>query len=371
MRDLAFFIVDLWQPGHSRVAAIIAAVDALARPFSPSVGTPMNSFQAYQISSADNGKTVSAAFIQTTLDALDAGEVTIRVAYSSINYKDALAATGAGRILRRFPCIGGIDLAGTVSSSADARFKPGDRVLVTGYDLGVAHHGGYSEYARVPADWVVPVPSAMGLDDAMAIGTAGFTAALAVARMEDNGLRPGQGPVIVTGASGGVGSVAVNILAGRGYQVTAVTGKDAEHDYLRSLGAREVLSRHTLEMGKRPLEKTTWAGAVDTVGGEPLAWLTRTMMIGGSIGACGLTAGIELNTTVMPFILRGVNLLGVDSVNCPMAPRTELWQRLCADLKPAQLTAMKKTIPFAELPQAFEPFLKAQVRGRIVVAIGA
>jgi NADPH2:quinone reductase len=328
----------------------------------------MQRFKAYLIS--QKNKAVSAGFVEFGEADLDPGEVTVKVAYSSVNYKDALAATGAGKIIRRFPCVGGIDLAGTVVASTDPRFHEGDEVIATSYDIGVAHHGGYAEFARVPAAWVVPLPRGLTLRDAMALGTAGFTAALAIVRMEANGLAPGQGPVAVTGASGGVGSTAVDILARLGYEVTAITGKDLEHDYLKMLGATEVLSRHTLEMGKRPLEKAIWAGAVDTVGGEPLAWLTRTMKEGASIGACGLTAGFELNTTVMPFILRGVNLLGIDSVNCPMQRRAGVWRRLAEDMHPAHLAALSQEIPFADLPQVFDGFLKAQVRGRIVVAIG-
>lgn len=328
----------------------------------------MPPFKAYLI--REDNKVVSAGFTEFQESGLDAGEVTVKVAFSSVNYKDALAATGAGRIIRRFPCIGGIDLCGTVTASTEPRFREGDLVIATSYDIGVAHHGGYAEYARVPAAWVVPLPRGLTPKDAMALGTAGFTAALAIVRMEKNGLSPGQGPVAVTGSSGGVGSVAVDILARLGYEVTAITGKDLEHDYLKRLGAAQVLSRHTLEMGKRPLEKATWAGAVDTVGGEPLAWLTRTMKESASISACGLTAGIELNATVLPFILRGVNLLGIDSVNCPMPLRTEVWNRLAGDMHPVHLAALTQEIAFAELPQVFDGFLKAQVRGRIVVAIG-
>ena len=228
-----------------------------------------------------------ADVVSATLDELSAGDVVIKTAASSVNYKDALAATGAGKIIRRFPLIAGIDVAGTVASSADSRFREGEPVLVTGYDLGVAHDGGYAEFVRVPADWVVPIPTGLSPHDAMAIGTAGFTAALSLVDMELNGLKPGQGPVIVTGATGGVGSVAVQLLAARGYQVTALTGKDTEHDFLRSLGANDVLSRNGLQMGTKPLEKPLWAGAVDVVGGETLAWLTRTMMYGGCIASSG------------------------------------------------------------------------------------
>ena len=329
----------------------------------------MTPFKAYLIQQ-EEGKVVSR-FVELNEAQLDPGEVTIRVAYSSVNYKDALAATGAGKIIRRFPCVGGIDLSGTVVASADARFAKGDAVIATSFDIGVAHHGGYAEYARIPAAWVVPLPKGLSLYEAMAIGTAGFTAALGIVRLEDNGLKPASGAVAVTGASGGVGSIAVDILANLGYQVTAITGKDAEHDYLRSLGASAIISRHTLDMGKRPMEKALWAGAYDTVGGEPLAWLTRTVDQGGSIAACGLTAGIELHTTVMPFILRGINLLGVDSGYCPMPLRQKVWQRLAADMRPPHLALMTRTIPFDQLPQVFDDFLQTRVRGRIVVDLAA
>lgn len=327
----------------------------------------MNPFRAYIISE-EAGKMVSR-FVSMDEAQLDPGEVTIRVAYSSVNYKDALAATGAGKIVRRSPCVGGIDLSGTVVASGDPRFAKGDAVIATSFEIGVAHHGGYAEYARMPADWVVPMPKGMSLFDAMALGTAGFTAGLGIQRLVDNGLKPGDGPVAVTGATGGVGSIAVDILAKLGYEVTAITGKDDEHAYLRHLGASQVLSRRTLEMGRRPLEKAIWAGAYDTVGGEPLAWLTRTMKQETSIAACGLTAGMELNTTVMPFILRGVNLLGVDSAYWPMPGRQRIWQRLATDMRPPHLAEMTRTIAFDDLPGVFEDFLKARVRGRIVVDI--
>ena len=277
----------------------------------------MDTFRAFRIFE-DNGK-VAGRVVPATLGELSPGDVVIRTEASSVNYKDALAGTGAGKIIRRFPLIGGIDVAGTVASSADSRFREGDRVLVTGYDLGVAHDGGYAGVVRVPGGWVVKLPDGLSAHDAMAIGTAGFTAALSLVDMEQNGLTPGQGPVIVTGATGGVGSIAVQLFAAAGYEVTALTGKDGEHDFLRSLGATDVLSRATLQMGTKPLEKSQWAGAVDVAGGETLAWLTRTMNYNGCIASTGLTAGTELKTTVLPFILRGVKLLGIDSVLCPAA----------------------------------------------------
>ena len=324
----------------------------------------MKAFRVFEEEGRVHGRIVPA-----TLDELSAGDVVIKAAYSDVNYKDALAATGAGKILRRFPLIGGIDVSGTVMSSADSRFHVGDKVLVTGYDLGVAHDGGYSEVVRVPGDWVVPLPPGLTLFDAMTIGTAGFTAALSIVEMERNGLTPGKGPVIVTGATGGVGSIAVGCLAACGYRVTALTRKDSEHDYLKALGAAEVLSSGTVQMGTRPLEKSLWAGAVDPVGGETLAWLTRTMMPGGAIASSGLTGGAELHTTVMPFILRGVKLLGIDSVACPMAVRLDVWRRLGSDMKPKALATIAKEIPFDGLAGAFDLILKGVARGRFVVKI--
>ncbi len=327
----------------------------------------MEKFNAFRIFNED-GKIVSLQ-TQMTLDELDKGEVVIAAEYSSVNYKDALAATGAGKICRKFPINGGIDVAGTVHSSSDAKFKVGDKVLVTGYELGVAHDGGYSKLVRVPADWVVPLPQNMTTLEAMTIGTAGFTAALSVVQLERNGLKPDSGKVLVSGATGGVGSVAVEILAGLGYEVTALTGKDNEHDYLKTLGAKEVISRHTLEMGTKPMEKSLWAGAVDPVGGATTAWLTRTMNYGGSIAVSGLTGGVEVNTTVLPFILRGANLLGIDSVQCPMAQRLEVWKRLATDMKLRHATSIANVINFDQLPEIFAAILKAQVKGRTVVKI--
>jgi putative YhdH/YhfP family quinone oxidoreductase len=327
-------------------------------------------FRVYRLREAD--KKVLAAFEQVGIDELDPGEVVIRVAYSCVNYKDALAATGAGRIIRRFPCVGGIDLSGTVVESSDARFKKGDAVIATSYDIGVAHDGGYGEYARIKADWVVPMPKGMSLFDAMALGTAGFTAGLAVVRMEHEGLKPGSGPVAVTGATGGVGSIAIDILAGLGHHVVALTGKEHETDYLKGIGAKEVMLRSSLDLAKiKPLDKAMWAGAVDNLGGEILAWLAATMQIGAPLASVGLAASMSLNTTVAPFILRGVSLLGVDSVNCPMPQRQRVWGRLATDLRPKHLAQFTRTIPFDDLPKAFDDFIKAKVRGRVVVDMAA
>ncbi|MCX7178345.1 MAG: oxidoreductase, partial [Proteobacteria bacterium] len=294
----------------------------------------------------------------------------IRTAYSSVNYKDALAATGAGKIIRRFPCIGGIDLAGTVTESTDPRFAKGDEVLATSYDIGVAHHGGFAERARVPADWVVKLPPGMTCKEAMTFGTAGFTAGLAVVRMEANGLQPGNGPVIVSGASGGVGSIAIEALAKLGYHVVALTGKDNQAEYLKDIGAKEVMLRQSLDLAKiKPLDKSLWAGAVDNLGGDVLAWMASTMQIGGTLASIGLAASHTLNTTVMPFILRGVSLLGIDSVNCQMTQRAAVWQRLAGDMRPQHLERMTRTIAFDELPTVFDDFIKSRVTGRIVVEI--
>jgi acrylyl-CoA reductase (NADPH) len=330
----------------------------------------MDKFKAYRIREAD--KKSVGGFEEMRLDDLDPGEVVVRVAYSSVNYKDALAATGAGRIIRRFPCVGGIDLSGTVTESSDSRFKRGDAVICTSYDMGVAHDGGYSEYARVPADWAVPMPKGMNLFEAMALGTAGYTAALAIVRMEANGLAPANGPVVVSGATGGVGSLAIDMLSRLGYAVTALTGKESEAAYLKGLGAKEVMPRKSLELSKiKPLDKATWAGAVDNLGGEVLAWMASTMMVGGTIAAIGLAASMSLNTTVAPFILRGVSLLGIDSGTTPMPLRRQVWQRLATDLRPAHLKDMTRTIPFDELPLAFEGFIKGAAKGRVVVDMAA
>lgn len=328
----------------------------------------MTKFKAYRI--FEEGGKAAARIVEMSRDELDPGEVLIRTAFSSVNFKDALAATGKGRIIRRFPCIGGIDGCGRVEESSDARFRKGDGVIATSYDIGVAHDGGYAEFMRVPAGWVVPLPGGMTLFEAMALGTAGYTAGLAVERMEHEGLTPRSGKVIVTGATGGVGSIAIDILAGAGYQVVALTGKEGESGYLERIGASEVMLRGALEPGKiKPLDKATWAGAVDNLGGDVLAWLASTMQVAGSLACVGLAASHTLNTTVMPFILRGVNLLGVDSVNTPMPLRQKVWQRLATDLKPRHLQEMVTIVSLEELPPVFDRLMQAQAKGRTVVRL--
>lgn len=304
------------------------------------------------------------------LDDISPGEVLIKAAYSSVNYKDALAATNKGKIIREFPRIAGIDVSGYVVSSTDPRYREGDSVLVTGYELGVGHDGGYSEYVRVPAEWVVPLPDGLDLREAMLLGTAGFTVGLAIQRLQDNHQKPDQGPILVTGSTGGVGSIAVDVLSGLGYQVTAMTGKQQEHDWLYSLGASEILDRNTLELGKGALEKSLWAGGIDTAGGEILSWMTRTTQAWGNIVSCGLAAGNKLDTSVMPFILRGVALLGVTSSGCPTALRHQIWQRLATDLRPKHFEKIVQSeITLNELPGAFEQLLQGAGKGRILVRI--
>jgi len=329
----------------------------------------MKPFKAFRIHS--EGGRIAARFESLTLDDLAAGEVVIRVACSDINYKDALAATGAGKILRRYPLVGGIDLAGTVESSTDARYRPGDAVLVTGCGLSETHDGGYAQFARVHGDWVIPMPAGLDPLTAMSIGTAGFTAGLAIHRMEQNGQTPEQGPIVVTGATGGVGSVAIDMLSARGYQVIAVSGKPEAAAYLRGLGASEVLDRRTLDLGSRPLEAARFAGAIDNLGGEVLTWLTRTVDFWGNIASIGLAANAELKTTVMPFILRGVALLGINSSATRRDWRLAVWQRIATDLRPRHLARIvTRTIAFDELPGAFPDYLAGRVTGRTVVKIG-
>ena len=288
--------------------------------------------------------------------------------YSSVNYKDALAATGRGRILRRFPLVGGIDLAGVVTESVDDRFQAGDEVLVTGCGLGEAHDGGFSELARVPADSVVPLPVGLSLFDAMALGTAGFTAALAIDRLEQNGQQPSLGPMLVTGASGGVGSVAIDLLGARGYEVVAITRKTDAAAYLEHLGAASVKPADSLLTDGRPLQSAQWGGAIDNVGGKVLAGLISSTRPWGSIASIGMAGGSECDTTVMPFILRAVSVLGISSANCPMERRLRIWQRLVSDLRPVHLPQIVAgVVGLDELPALFVRLVEGEHQGRFVV----
>jgi alcohol dehydrogenase len=328
-------------------------------------------FRAFVIDQGDD-KSIRSGFRALSRDQLDPGEVLIRVQYSSINYKDALAATGKGKIIRRFPCVGGIDLAGEVLSSDDARFAPGDRVIATSFDIGVSHHGGYAEFARIPAQWVVALPAGLDLFDAMALGTAGFTAALGIVRMEANGLAPQNGPVLVTGATGGVGSLAIDMLAAAGYSVTALTGKADERAYLTELGASDILLRDSIDFeAVRPLEGARWAGAVDNVGGQILHWILATMQQAGTVASIGNASSFNIATTVFPFILRGVSLLGIDSGYIGFPTRQQVWDRLAGDLHPRHLAKLTRCIDFDALPAAFDDFIAGRIRGRTVVRIGA
>lgn len=328
----------------------------------------METFKAFRVYNESNK--IAGRVADAKLDELSPGEVVFKTAYSSVNYKDALAATGTGgKIIRSYPLVGGIDAAGTVVSSSDARFKPGEEIICTSYDMGVAHNGGYAQYCRVPADWVVPLPEGLTLFESMALGTAGYTAGLAVELLELNGLAPANGKVLVNGATGGVATLAIDMLARQGYEITAVTGKAAEHGFLEKIGARDIWPRQSLDLGRRPLEKTLWAAAFDSVGGEQLSWLTRTMQADGLIASFGNAGGIELETTVLPFILRGVRLIGVNSATTPMPLRRKIWGRLASDLKPRHLDAIAHTITLDELPSQFEKLLKGGARGRAVVKL--
>ncbi len=328
----------------------------------------MSKFKAFRINERD--KRIVAGFETMGVDELTPGEVVIRVRYSSINYKDALAASGTARILRRYPLNGGIDLSGEIASSADSRYQPGQAVLVTGCGLSETVDGGYAEYARVSGDSVIKLPDGIDLMQAMALGTAGFTAALAIHRMEHNGQTPAKGPVVVTGASGGVGSIAVDLLAGRGYEVVAVSGKPEVDEFLKALGAKRILRRQEIDLGSRPMEAVLWAGAIDSVGGELLTWLTRTVDFFGNIASIGLAGSPKLETTVLPFILRGVNLLGITSSSTPRDVRLDVWRRLASDLRPRHFDRfVTRTIGFDELPKSFDDYIKGRVLGRTVVKI--
>jgi putative YhdH/YhfP family quinone oxidoreductase len=327
-------------------------------------------FKAYRTFQEDNN--VSSRFVEMSLDELDPGDVVVKTKYSTINYKDALSYNGAGKIMRKYPTVAGIDMAGTVDTSSDARFKHGDKVIVHAYDLGVAHDGGYAEYVRVPGDWVVRRSPNMTAFEAMTLGTAGFTAAQAIELMQHNGLTPRSGPVIVDGATGGVGSVAIDILSKLGYHVVAMTGKEKESDYLKSIGASEIVLRQSIDFSKiRPLDRAMWAGAIDNLGGDVLSWMLSTMKQGGTVASVGLAADAKLTTTVMPFILRGVHLLGANSAEVPMPLRQKLWDRLANEWRPSRVQSKVITIDFADLPTHFDAFLKGMVRGRTVVRVGA
>ncbi|MGE0601797.1 MAG: oxidoreductase [Dehalococcoidia bacterium] len=303
---------------------------------------------------------------------LPAGDVTIKVEWSSINYKDGLALSPTGRVVRSYPMVPGVDLAGTVVESKDSRFSKGAPVVVNGYDVGVAHPGGFAELARIPGDWVMPLPEGLTTKEAMALGTAGMTAAMSVEALEHNGLRKDQGTVLVTGSTGGVGSTAVSMLAQLGYTVAGSTGKASEHDFLRSLGATEILSREDVSAeSNRPLETERWAGAVDPVGGPTTAYLIRTTKYGGSVAVSGLTGGSAVATTVFPFILRGVNLLGIDSVMCPMAKRQHIWARMGKDLKPkGLLDSIAVETDLDGVAAVCADILGGKVKGRTLVKLG-
>lgn len=325
----------------------------------------MQTFKALVVESGDP---YTAHIRQARLDELPPGEVLVRVAYSSLNYKDGLAITGAGKVIRNFPMVPGIDLAGTVLESASPEYKPGDPVILTGWGVGERHWGGLSELARVRAEWLVPLPEGLTLQQAMGIGTAGFTAMLAVMALEAHSIDPAR-EVLVTGAAGGVGSLAVALLAQRGYRVVASTGRLSEEAYLKSLGAHEILDRAVLGAPSKPLESERFAGAVDTVGGAVLAGVLPRMAYGGSVAACGNAGGVKLETTVFPFILRGVNLLGIDSVMCPKEKRLLAWQRLARELPKPLLEATLQTVSLEEVPALAQAILQGRVRGRVVVKL--
>jgi acrylyl-CoA reductase (NADPH) len=330
----------------------------------------MNPFRALRVHQAD--KSTRTQIDTITLDDLTPGEVVVRVQWSGINYKDALAVTGKGRIMRAFPRVAGIDLAGVVEQSSAAAYKAGDAVLVTGCNIGELLDGGYAQYARMPAEAVIPLPQGLSAQDAMAIGTAGFTAAFALRRMLENHQAPGMGPIAITGPTGGVGSIAIDLFKRAGFTVHAVTGKAGKSDdYLKALGADEIVSRQALDLGSKPMEKGLWGGAVDNLGGPTLTWLTRTVKPWGNIASIGLAQSHELNTTVMPFILRGVSLLGIHSVECPRAWREDIWRKLSGEWKPRHLARIAtRTVSLEELPAACGDLIAGTVTGRILVKIG-
>ena len=327
----------------------------------------MATFKAIRIDKADKGTT--AALTQFDEAELMDGDVTVRVEWSTLNYKDGLALTGKAPVVRRFPMIAGIDFAGTVEASSHPQWKAGDKVVCTGWGMGETHLGAYAEKARVKGDWLVALPQGLSARDAMAIGTAGFTAMLSVLALEKHGLSPKSGSVVVTGAAGGVGSVATAVLSKLGYHVIASTGRTAEADYLKHIGATEIIDRNELSGAAKPLAKERWAGGVDSVGSTTLANLLSMTKYGGAIAACGLAAGMDLPSSVAPFILRGVCLLGIDSVMCPIEPRKAAWQRLASDLDRVKLAEITHEISLDEVPQWGAKILAGEVRGRIVVKI--
>jgi putative YhdH/YhfP family quinone oxidoreductase len=325
-------------------------------------------FKAFRIHNDSKG--YRSGIDDVSLDDLAEGDVTIRVGWSSINYKDALAATGKGMILKRYPMAGGIDVAGTVVESSCERFQPGDEVLANGSGLSEVRDGGYSEYLKLSSEFTVPLPAALSQREAMGLGTAGFTAALCLYRMEANGQKPADGPIVVTGASGGVGTVAIDLLTSAGYEVHAITGKVEEFEWLAHLGARQCISRHDLHWGQKPLEKASWAGCIDNVGGDMLAGISRVINLWGNIACCGMAGGHGLHTTVFPMILRGVSLLGISSSNCPISTRKLLWDRLANEWKPPHLAEIiKNEVHLAGLEPVFENMLGAKSLGRTVVKI--
>jgi len=327
-----------------------------------------SAFRAFRIHNDDEGY---RAAVETIGPAdLDEGDVTIRAAWSGINYKDALAGTGKGKILRRFPMNGGIDVAGTVIASDSDAFSPGDEVLVTGAGLSETRDGGYSEYLRLDSNWVLPVPAGLSLRECMIIGTAGFTAALSLLRMETSGQKPADGPILVTGASGGVGSIAIDILSTAGYEAHAVSGKTDQFDWLQNLGATRCLARDELEPSKRPLESAAWAGCIDSVGGDMLSGICARIGPWGNIASCGLAGGIGLSTTVLPFIIRGVSLIGIDSPTCPYALREAVWEKLAGEWKPRHLDEIAtREVPLEGLAGCFGPMLDGKSRGRTLVRL--
>ena len=327
-------------------------------------------FDALMVNKDEESGKTHAEVTQIDLDRLPEGDVTVAVEYSTVNYKDGLCIGPGGGLVRKYPHIPGIDFAGTVETSDDDRYKPGDKVVLTGWRVGEAHWGGYAQKARVKADWLVPLPEGLDTRQAMAVGTAGFTAMLSVMALEDHGLVPGNGPVLVTGAAGGVGSVAVAILAALGHEVAGVTGRPDTADYLKSLGATQIVAREELnETVKRPLESETWAGCIDAVGGEMLARVLGQMKYGGSVASVGLAGGAGLPATVIPFLLRGVNLLGIDSVMQPYDNRLRAWQRIGKDLPLSKLEDMVVPATLSDLPKLGADILNGQVRGRVVVDV--